>query len=252
MLHEPFVACQQVLACLGPHLVREQVALVDEFHVLVHRAGLQHLVKGVDIVRHGAEDLAAHAPQVVSHRLVLAEVAVDRDPLDQRAHGMVHLLQRPAVVHRGEGDVPAVQVFPEHQAHRAHEEAALGNVQFVAEGFHPFRRQRSRFIPEVLAHAGCQRPVQVAVQRGHVVRVLEQVQVVFLCPLVGPVLHQPFFVQGRLLDRIVLTPQGHARQRAVHFGNEQADGGPVKEDQVAFDRQVAALRCTVYRQVQQD
>ena len=55
LFHERFVAHQQVVVRVPTHPVGKQIALVDEFHVLVHRAGLQHLIKGVYVVCHGVE-----------------------------------------------------------------------------------------------------------------------------------------------------------------------------------------------------
>ena len=55
LFHEGFVTHQQVVVRVPAHPVSKQVALVNEFNVLVHRAGLQHLVKRVDVVGHGAK-----------------------------------------------------------------------------------------------------------------------------------------------------------------------------------------------------
>lgn len=45
VLHEPLVALEQGLAGGSAHAVGEQVALIDEFHILVDRAGFENLVK---------------------------------------------------------------------------------------------------------------------------------------------------------------------------------------------------------------
>ena len=207
VLHEPLIAFQQVFACFGSHLVGKQITLVNEFHVLVHRAGLQDLIEGIDVVCHGVKDLSADAPQVVSHRLVLAQIAINRDAFDQRADGVAHLSQWTAIVHRGERDVFAVQVFPEHQRHGSHEEAAFGDVHFVAEGFNALCRQGSGLIADIPAHARRQRPVQLSVQGRHVLCVPEKVFIVFFCFFVAAVTEQALLVHRRLLDRVILSDQ---------------------------------------------
>ena len=121
----------------------------------------------------------------------------------------------------------------------------------VAEGLHLLRRQGAGLIADVHADAGGQRPVQIALEGGLVVHVPEQVQAVFLRPLVGAVVHQPLLIQAGLLDRALLPLQGPARQRPVHLRDELADGCSVKENQVRLDRQVASFRRPVHRGAEQ-
>ena len=232
-------------------MICKLVSLIDELHILVDGAGLEHLVEGIDVIRHGGEDLAADPPQKIPHRLIAAQIPVDRNPLDQRSDGMAHLRQGATVVHGGEGHLAAVQILAQHQGHGSLEEGAFGYMGFLTEGLYPLRGQRPRFIADIRADAGGQGAVQVARQGGHILGIPEQIQVVFPGPVVGSVPQLPFLDHGRLLDGAFLALQLLPGQRPVHFRNKLADGRSVKENQMRLDRQIASFRRPVHRGTEQ-
>ena len=251
VLHGPLVALYQRLPLTVAHLIREQVALIDELHILVDGAGLQHLIEGIDVVAHGGEDLTAHAGEKFPDGDVLRQVAIDRYALDERAHRVRELRVRSAIVDGGEGHMLCVEIFSQHQGHRAHEEAALGDAQLVAEGPDPLHRERARLVAHILADARREGPFNVAAERGDVVHSPEQVGVILFRGLVGPVQHALLFMHRRLLDGTFLCMERSPGQRAVELADDQADGGAVHENEMALQDQVAALHSPIDGEMKQ-
>ena len=114
MLQEIGIATNEIstfIVITTAHVIGEQISLIDEFHILIYRTMLQHLIKGINIVTHAGDNLPSHIPQIVHHRHIFSKITINRNSFYKRANSGIHPRLGTAIIYTGKGNLLAAQVF---------------------------------------------------------------------------------------------------------------------------------------------